>query len=94
MDITLHLEYTQLYLVHVQVNDMIIGKPSSRYNHGHDFTFAESDDYGVCACGARENTDESVQDCPLLHIYDDTKEGTLCGNNLWNGSRLFAKVKT
>lgn len=33
--------------------------------HGHQFTHSVQDGYGVCKCGARENTDAATTRCPL-----------------------------
>lgn len=51
----------------------------------HSYTETDSDGYGVCRCGARENTDASVKMCPLSGEHP-RKENRNDGKNYEMGS--------
>ena len=45
----------------------VLAEPSAtqKNKHGHKFNHAVEDGYGVCKCGARENTEAATKRCPL-----------------------------
>lgn len=67
-------------MVESAVEGVSQGPPTpSRY--GHDYSHGRSPEgYGICRCGARENTDESVQPCPSAHPLTDEIADILKGS--------------